>query len=304
MSNPVKKHETALRILEILKILLVDNATKDEIIEKLKTKSKVGDVYSYEAFTKYFNTLNLAGLAVEQKNKKYHLKNSVIQASLSEKEKNVIVKLVKSIGNIGNKAFRDILKHSFFKLNKFIDIDLTDYIENITEEDNQALSSNIKNNKIITLKKMLEEDYQICLKYKKKNGETESITTELKKIIETKKNVYIVCYDSKLGRNFKINVDSIISINQNPRKKSGMNYLNSVIFELYGRLATSYKLKQSERALHFEHNCMTVSNSEEDKESLLLRLLKYGENCKIIRPNDIKEEFLDMTNVILKNLEQ
>ncbi len=303
MTNLEKNHETALRILEILKILLADNASKDEIIDKLKIHSDIGDVGSYEAFIKYFNTLNLSGLTIERNKKKYCLKNSVIQASLSEREKNIIIKLTDYIGKLGNKTVRDISKRFFFKLDKFIDIDLTEFTDKNIELNDRNLTLNIKNNKLITLKKMLEEDFKVCLTYRKKNGETESVTTELKKITETKNNAYIVCYDSVLGRNQKINVDSIISINQNPQKKSGMNYLNSVIFELYGRLASSYKLKPSEKALKFGHNFITVSNSEEDKESLLLRLLKYGENCKIIRPSYIQEEFLDMTNVILKNLE-
>ena len=37
---------------------------------------------------------------------------------------------------------------------------------------------------------------------------------------------------------------------------------------------------------------------------LLKRLLKYGENCKIIQPKSLRDEFFAMTDDILKNLEQ
>ena len=79
--------------------------------------------------------------------------------------------------------------------------------------------------------------------------------------------------------------------------------MNSIVFEVYGRLAALYKLKPSEKVLDFSNNHLTISNTEEDKDALLLRLLKYGENCKIIRPKAVQEEFIKLTNEILKKLE-
>ena len=106
-----------------------------------------------------------------------------------------------------------------------------------------------------------------------------------------------------LGRNKKININSIKSLNQLPQKISGVCYLNSIVFEVYGRLASLYRLKPSEKVIDFSNNHLTISNTEEDKDSLLLRLLKYGENCKIIRPKSLQKEFINLTNDILKNLE-
>ena len=40
----------------------------------------------------------------------------------------------------------------------------------------------------------------------------------------------------------------------------------------------------------------------EDKELLMLRLLKYGENCKIVKPQYLQEEMMEITNEMLKNL--
>ena len=150
---------------------------------------------------------------------------------------------------------------------------------------------------------MLYEKQVVNITYKK-NNKKNTVTIELKDIIETGNSTYAVCYEKTEGCIYKINISSITSIKQMPQQISGMSYLKAVVFELYGRLASSYKLKRSEKVLNFGKNYITVSNSEEDRDILLHRLLKYGENCKIIKPKEVKEEFLNMTNEILRKLEQ
>ena len=113
----------------------------------------------------------------------------------------------------------------------------------------------------------------------------------------------VLCYLPNFARNIKINIDSIIELNQLPKKSKGTTCLNSVVFELYGRLVSSYKLKPSEKVINFSNSCITVSNTAEDKDVLLRRLLKYGENCKIITPKSMQNELLELTNEMLKNLE-
>ena len=76
-----------------------------------------------------------------------------------------------------------------------------------------------------------------------------------------------------------------------------------MVFELHGRLMRAYKLKPSEKVINFNQNYITVSNSEDDKDILLRRLLKYGESCKIVSPKSLKAEMLELTNEMLKNLE-
>ena len=106
-----------------------------------------------------------------------------------------------------------------------------------------------------------------------------------------------------MGRNRKISISAIKEMKQSPKKASGVSMLNSVVFEVYGRLASLYKLKPSEKVINFSNNHLTISNTEEDKDVLIRRLIKYGENCKIIRPQSVQKEFLELTNNILKNLE-
>ena len=129
MTRPEKNFDTGLRILEVLKILMVDNAAKDEMIEKLKETSNFADVYTYEAFIKYFNTFEASGLNIEKKKNKYALKNAIITTDLSGKEKNILQKLIKFISKINNISIENSIKNFFSRFGKFVDIDLTNIVQ-------------------------------------------------------------------------------------------------------------------------------------------------------------------------------
>ena len=303
MNKPEKNHDTGLRILEVLKILLEKNLSKTELIEKLKENDLVENVYSQEAFLKYFNTFELSGLKLNRIQGKYSLNNALLKTSLNKKEQEMLVLLIKSIKKLNNKSEEEIMKNFFLKIDKYVGIDLNNELNNIANKETSIQNSNIRNNVIETLKHLIYEEQKVNITYKKTDNTEETDTFELKEIIEKDNCIYVVCYSPLLGRNKKININSIKSLNQLPQKISGVCYLNSIVFEVYGRLASLYRLKPSEKVIDFSNNHLTISNTEEDKDSLLLRLLKYGENCKIIRPKSLQEEFINLTNDILKNLE-
>lgn len=303
MKKPEKNHDTGLRILEVLKILLEKNLSKIELIEKLKENDSVENVYSQEAFLKYFNTFKLSGLKLNKFQGKYSLNNALLKTNLSKKEQEMLIFLINSITKLNNKSEEEIMKNFFLKIDKYVDIDLNNELNNIANKETSIQNSNIRNNIIATLKNLIYEEQRVNITYKKKDNTEETDTFELKEIIEKDNCIYIVCYSPLLGRNRKININSIKSLNQLPQKISGVCYLNSIVFEVYGRLASLYRLKPSEKVIDFSNNHLTISNTEEDKDSLLLRLLKYGENCKILRPKSLQEEFINLTNDILKNLE-
>lgn len=304
MKQPEKKHNTGLRILEVLKIILENDITKNELIEKLKKFSDDYHVFTPEVILKYFNTFDLLGLKVVKKEKnKYGLKNALFYTEFMKRELDIIEKMVKSVKKLNNKSDEETMRKIILRLDKYTSSDLIKFQNKVLEEEKYLYNENVKENVIATLKDMIYDKQNVNITFLNNNDEEETVTVELKEIIEQRKHVYVVCYDSVLGRNRKISLDIINSIKQSPRKTSGVSYLNSVVFEIYGRLASVYKLKPSEKVLNFSNNHLTISNSEEDKDVLLHRLLKYGENCKILRPKSVQKEFLDLTEDILKNLE-
>lgn len=304
MTKSDKSFDTGLRILEILKVLLNENIKKIELIEKIKGNSKVESVYTQEAFIKYFNTLTVMGFELEKVKNVYILNNALFQVNISTEEKNLLKEIVENYRKLNNKNVEKNIKTAYAKINKYISeplsfLELTELFDSEFRVD----YNEVKENLIITIQNMILDKQLVTLKYKRTKNQVEEIVVELKELIEKNQKFYVSCYCPNIARNKKIDLEKIVSLVQLPRKTSGKNHLNSVVFELYGRLSKSYKLKPSERVINFSNDCIVVSNSEEDKDTLLRRLLKYGENCKIITPKSMQDDLLLLTDEILKNLE-
>lgn len=304
MTKQDKSFGTGLRVLEILKILLNENLSKNDLIEKLKNISKVGAVYTKEAFIKYFNTLEMLGFRITKDKNIYKLENSVEQISFTDFEKELFYLLIKESNKLHDKKKQDVFAKLISRLEKFFNTSFDkNIISKCLSEEKYIQTDNIRANVLFTLKNLLADGQMVKITYQRTKNIIDEIVVEIKEIQEKRKNIFVVCYCPTLCANKKIPIDAISSLVQLPSRTKGGEHCNTVIFRLYGRLAATYKLKQSEKVIDFNTHYITVSNSSEDKDALLRRLLKYGESCEIRKPQSVKEEFLIMTNEILKNLQ-
>ena len=304
MNKSEKNFDAGLRVLEVLKVMLNENLKKIELIEKLKNNSVVECVYTQEAFVKYFNTLEALGFELERVKNNYILANALFKIDLSKEEKELLEKLILESKSLYNKNIELNVKTAVNKINKYISPKFTnEQLSNLFDNESKFDSDVVNNNLLLSIKNMIADNLLVKIKFRKNKNLIEETIVELKEIVEKNNKRFVLCYLPDLARNIKINIDSIIELNQLPKKSKGTTCLNSVVFELYGRLVSSYKLKPSEKVINFSNNCITVSNTAEDKDTILRRLLKYGENCKIITPKSMQNELLDLTNEMLKNLE-
>lgn len=305
MHKEEKIFDTGFRILEVLKLLLNENLTKVDLIKKLSFNDKTNNVYSFEAFIKYFNTLNFMGLKIEKDKNLYILQNALNSVELTSEEKALLIEIIENIDILHNEEKEDIIKNAFCKLSKYINDEkinetaLYEIYEKNTQKSNLSVNSNV----IASFKSIIKDNQPIKINYLNKNKSIKSIVVEIKEICEKNSNVFIKCFVPTIGRNKNICVESIISVEHIPSMRTQGFVKEPVIFEVYDRLVSLYKLKPSEKVINFQKNCLTISNLEEDKDSLLRRLLKYGENCKIVSPVAVKEEFLSMVDNIMAKLE-
>ena len=75
------------------------------------------------------------------------------------------------------------------------------------------------------------------------------------------------------------------------------------IFELYGKLAKTYAIKDDERLVEFGKDRIVIANSENSKEKLFRRLLRYDSLCKILFPKEDVEQFRNLVQKALDNLD-
>ncbi len=303
MIKSEKSFDTGLRILEVLKILLSNNFSKSEIINMLKNSSNCENVYTNEAFIKYFNTLESSGLKINKNKNKYELVNALMNIEITEDEKKILLYILNNYKILHNDENEEAVKTATVKINKFLfNFANYDTIEEIFLK-KPEFTDNIKESLIKTLNKLIKDNLLVKINYKKKQNVEEEIILELKDIIERNNNIYILGYSKEHERNKRILIDSITSLEQMPQKSTNTSISSSVTFEIYGKLVSLYKLKPSEKLVDFSENSRTISNTDDDKDLLLKRLLKYGENCKILKPESLQKELLSLTDSILKNLE-
>ena len=76
----------------------------------------------------------------------------------------------------------------------------------------------------------------------------------------------------------------------------------SVVFKLRGRLAQNYKLRPHEYSKGTDSSGnLIVVNTNEDINSLLHRLMRYGTNCAVCTPVAIKEQMKELLDKTIAN---
>lgn len=303
MVKAEKQFDTGLRILEILKILLNGNLSKNDLINKLNTNSDIEQVYTFEAFIKYFNTVELMGLKLNREKNIYKLENALTYLKLNAKEKELYLKLLSKVNHLYDERRENAVKALTYRTLKYFNNEIPQStVDGIFENRQTGLGADKQRCITETINKFINDKLMVKIDYGRKNGTVSSLVVEIRKAEQINGKMVLTCYSPEKRRNKKIFLDSVVSFSQLPDKVSEAKIMNTIVFEVYGRLAYLYKLKPSEKVINFSDSHLIISNSEEDKDSLLRRLLKYGENCKVIKPAEVREEFISLTGEILKNL--
>lgn len=304
MAKIEKQFDTGLRILEILKILLNDNITKMNLIKKLSCVSDVEQVYTLEAFIKYFNTIEIAGFKLNREKNIYKLENALRYLNLNTEEKKLFLTILAKSKILYDEKQENAIKNVSYRILKYLNTDIKEeHLDKIFNSKKMSSNDEETRNLVLTLNKLKNDKLMVKILYENKTSKTNILIGEIRKIEEKNDKIAVVCYIPEKRRNKKVLLDSIVNLSQLPTKTTESNTYSTIVFEVYGRLAYLYKLKDSEKVINFSSNHLVISNSEEDKDILLRRLLKYGENCKIIKPKEVQDEFIALTNDILKNLE-
>ena len=79
---------------------------------------------------------------------------------------------------------------------------------------------------------------------------------------------------------------------------------HETIFEIRGKLAKSYLLKENERIIDSYRDKIIVANSQKDKDKLFRRLLRYDIYCKVLLPKVDVLKFKEMIEKSLANIEE
>ncbi len=276
--------------IKILYELIKKYSNKDEIIEKYNIKSgaffkhlteikhanfeiiKDGPYYKIKAFSNNFNLTSLDTSLIA------HLITLSYFSSSKKRTKNLTTALKKILLFSSKEKYDETLnKIELFKKTK----NYMDYSNKIS-----AFEEFINKNKITKIMTLSEKTY-ILKPIKIKRNES---------------NIYFHFYDEIKNENKTIPIEDIVKIIPIDESKDNIEYKKEIIFELYGRLAKSYVLKEDERLIEKQANKIVVANSSSDKNILFKRLLRYDILCRILFPKDVTKEFQNLINDSLQKL--
>lgn len=285
-----KKYETIIRVLKIFLGLTNRPMSYEDIYKYLEKENIVSDL-SPELVNKYINTLRAAGLHIDKIQGRYTLFNSLVSISLTLDEIKTFKRIETAILKYGIEkniyTFLSIKK----KFLRFFDFLTRRYV-------------NYYNDQILTTKmsfmikqfeKLCADEQRLVIEYDNK-----VYTIEPKTIIFYDNNIYLEAINHQTRMVKKFLLEKVNLLEQQPVKNTYIILPSTVIYELTGNLAYTYKLKPNEEIIKRRLHKITVKSNNEDYEFLARRLIRYQNFCKIIYPESFITYFKNFVENILK----
>lgn len=277
-----KMNIASFRVLNTLLCLFNNNLTMSELISQLE-KSGYGP-YNNFIVTKYIHTLKACGIDIQKINNRYCIINFPIGMKFSSTDTQLLY-------DIKLKSEKMVINDMSYTIAKFFNkIHLSFYKSGI------GLLSSPNFNVIKHLEQAYKSNTEVILTYIDERKE-ECFVRDVK-VIQGK---YFFVIVNKNGVK-EINPDDVVNV-QVLNKKSKIDFSNmNVTFELMGKLAERYQLRENEHIIKYKDNgSIVILNEYEDRRVLIQRLLRYDSSCKVIGPADFLKQFRDIISGSLEN---
>lgn len=284
-SMAVKKNLSSIQVLKTFLLLLEDDYTMAELVEKLNSNEDK-KIFNNSVVSKYINTCRYLGMNIPKIQNKYYVASLPYGLEFTNRE----IDLIDYMQNLGKTTLSVLFNRrllSFMKkLRRYSN-------KNIIRVD-VGVEDNIRKN----FEFAINEQRQIRLMYRSK----EIIECNPIDIIMERGKYYFVVKHS--GKNKQIALDRI----------TGLEVLNKkfllrdekeqeIVFKLTGGLAKRYSLRENEEIIDKGDDYIIVTNKEEPRNILLSRLLRYDSLCEVLQPVSFREEMKNIISKMLANYE-
>lgn len=276
---------------QIINILEHNPCSRDCLMENLGIK--------ISAFYKNLNILKKAGFTIRKENKLYELIRFYSELDFSSYELCLFAYLSLLayifLPDYKTVKFEKALERIFFLSDKNQYLSLNKQYESLK---NDAVLDFYKE-KIFVINKFIlkKQEAKIIINTKRE------IHSLPKRLCWHNKQMALEYLDIKTGKNKKISLEKVVKVVEKEQEDTLLER-KETIFELYGRLARSYLLKENERIVDSFADRIVVASSAEDKTMLFKRLLRYDVLCKIIFPKTDAKEFQKMISKTLDNIDK
>lgn len=288
----LRRIDSSYRILKILKFLSDKPGTMNEILRELDY-----EIYP-ETVSKYFRVLRSYGFIIEKKRHKFELLNMPFFIDFSDSELKSLAAFEVFSKDVASSKQNEKLHSSVRKILAVSPKENRQKYNQFLSELNEKKIFEKYREKIEKITSFFEENpVKIQVIYKK----AAHIVTPVELRYKGDK-VYLFCFDEAKLTNRQFLLDDIEDVKSMIQKSSKMPFIQKTVFRLNGRVALGYKSPYENEIIEYQDDgSIIVTNSYEDKNLLLKRLLKYFEFCEILSPKADREEFIEMIDNLIES---
>ena len=304
MSKNNKYNESCIRIFDILKLFSKRVVDFSEVITLFADENGKITQNSNVLLNKYLNTLKIFGVDFVKSKNVYYVKKMPFTYSFSDDDLDAVSLIL---------SYLTLVPKGVTKNN------LTDFLNNLEErfDDNTkqrrfSQKKSLINSDLyvyfVTHEKTISEVYNACLEKKriemtcKRGPKTLTAIVNPMEIRYESDKIIFSSFNNLTRQVIDTPIHKVVSIKKLNSTFNSNAPCMSVVFTLKGSLAKRYKLREWERAENTSVDSeLTVVNEGEDLEVLISRLLRYGENCTVVSPIELKNEIKSRIRSTLDN---
>ncbi len=313
---------SAYRVLYILSLLIQHKSLSlDEVNHYLLNNPVIGRTYNNETITKYINTLRFLGCDIPRSSSRNHFRyelrknpfTHVLSDDLIDMARRVSLELQRQPDEALSQHYDAFLTKVSWMLGEAPDY-FTVPEETLNLETSSAealLESKELQLRRETFKKFqgfCQEGLVLELLYRLSSDQVVLMNVEPNKVLVEETAMHLFALDCKHQKPVKLKLSNVLTVAQLPTKSKKNMPQVTVVFQLYGRLAKSYRLYPDEEVAFRQENTIQVRSKSLYYPQLMRRLLKYGDSCQIISPSYVRDEcrarILYLKNMLEKNLNQ
>lgn len=298
--------KTGYRALFLLLRLMKAPMTRSEILALFKSDEIIKNTLSKDSVTNSINTLREAGCEILRPSLKtknhYILKSHPFECSLLDENVEALQYIRESTVSLGDWELSLKIDNLYSKIAKFA----------VSKNAKETLlyNSNFKNINKILLKKLLDSIkakryINICY-YSPENGDENLYFLPTTITYESNK-LYLWGYSQKYDEYSYLRIDRIKKINA----VSFFGQETEIHYEKKEEIIVEYMLKNLSAVIYLENadekiiskskdkdHAITVRSKVSNKFSFFQKILSYGQDCKILSPQSIIDEYKE----ILENI--
>lgn len=296
---------SAYRVFETLKFLLKEPAGVNDIIKYLSGLESDGKTFSKAVIYKYIATLKFFGVNISRNKCKFCITNLPFKINFSDENMEAIYLLDYLLSVTPESKLTTGLSKFIYQieLRQPIKSSNSELKEDILNRLKMQLPSKEILEKFKDYEKICEDKQKINLTYTDRRKEVKNVICEPIECNLDRNNIYLLLYSEHPNEYLEINTKQIIKINQLPSKcTSGKHLTSTTVFKIKNKLSKRYTLRDTETELnHVSDEERIISNKTEPKEKLMLRIMRYAEQCEILTPKTERNKMKTLIDETLSN---